>query len=129
MIQTYETLKKNTTVGYKLNNDKYYRRGKALDVILTDKGIDVNVEDIDTHYMYTVPYNELIIIKPLDDFDRECIMSIEEFMESVETGCITDYDGSGNYSDGEYRYGRVDFHPGFLKNTAKKYKYVCWYNK
>ena len=129
MIQPYETLKKNTIVGYKLNNDKYYRRGRALSAILTDKGIDVSIEDIDTHYMYTVPYNELMIIKLLNDFDRECLIPIEEFIEEVRTGYITDYDGSGNYSDGEYRYGRVDLHPGFLKNAAKKYKYVCWYNK
>ena len=129
MIRSYERLKKNTIVGYILNDDKYYRRGRALSVILTDDGIDVNIEDIDTHYMYTIPYNELILLKPLSDFDRKCIMPIEEFIESVETGCITDYDGNGNYSDGEYRYGSVDFHPGFLKNAAKKYKYVCWYNK
>lgn len=129
MIQPYETLKKNTIVGYKLSNDKYYRRGRALSVALTDKGIDVSVEDIDTHYMYTIPYNELIFLKPLNDFDRECMMSIEEFIELVEIGSITDYDGSGKYSDGEYRYDSVDFHPSFLKNAAKKYKYVCWYNK
>lgn len=129
MIQPYKTLKKNTIVGYKLNDDKYYRRGRALSVILTDNGIDVNIEDIDTHYMYTIPYDELILLKPLNDFDRECIMSIEEFIELVETGFITDYDGSGYYSDGEYRYGSVDFYLSFLKNAAKKYKYVCWYNK
>lgn len=129
MIHSYETLKKNTVVGYKLNDDKYYRRGRALSVTLTDKGIKVSIEDIDTHYMYTVPYNELIFLKPLNDLDRECIMPIEEFIELVETGFITDYDGSGNYSDGEYRYGYVDFYPSFLKNAAKKYKYVCWYNK
>ena len=129
MIQPYETLNKNSIVGYKLNEEKYYRRGRPLSVSLNEQDMTVYIEDIDTHYMYTIPYNELMILKPLDNFDRECLIPIEEFMEEVRTGCITDYDGSGNYSDGEYRYGRVDFHPGFLKNAAKKYKYVCWYNK
>lgn len=129
MIQPYETLNKNSIVGYKLNKEEYYRRGRPLSISLNEHCMIVYIEDMDTHYMYTIPYNELILLKPLDNFDRECLIPIEEFIEEVRTGYITDYDGSGNYSDGEYRYGRVDLHPGFIKNAAKKYKYVCWYNK
>lgn len=129
MRQLYEILNKNSIVGYKLNEGESYRRGRPLSVSLNEQGMTVYIEDIDTHYMYTIPYNKLILLKPLNNFDRECLIPIEEFMEEVRTGYITDYDGSGNYSDGEYRYGRIDFHPDFLKNEAKRYKYVCWYNK
>lgn len=121
------SLSKNDLVRYWKNKKEY--RGRAIGVELTEKGTLISVENIDTHQMDILDYERLEKLHKLTDFDRECMMSIEEFIDCVECGCITDWDGSGNYSDGEYRYESVDFYPDILRDMSKKYKYVCWYNK
>lgn len=123
----WDVLKKNDVVGYW--NGQKECRGRAIGVELTNEGTIVYIENLDTHMMDKKEYSLLTKLHKLDDFDRECMMPIKEFIIYVKNGSITDYDGSGYYSDGEYRYGYVDFHPGILKDKAKKYKYVCWYNK
>jgi len=129
MLKPYQTLKKNNVIGYKLDESINYNPGYPLQVQLTEDGIIVYVEDLNTHYMKVVPYNNIILITPLDDLDRECLMPIEEFIECVNCGGITDYDGSGNYSDGTYIYNSVGFWESELEEAKKHYKYVCWYNK
>lgn len=59
------------------------------------------------------------------------IMTIDEFIESVETGSLVSYDGSGELleKDGKKSGERVRFDVDWLKAQKDKYKYVCWYNK
>jgi len=129
MLKPFQTLKKNSLIGYSKKNTAYYCPGYALEVQLSDKGIMVYVEDVNTHSMQVVSYDDIIIIHPLTELDRECLMPIDEFIECVDCGGITDYDGSGKYSDGVYVYDNVDFWETQLQIAKKYYKYVCWYNK
>lgn len=59
------------------------------------------------------------------------IMTIDEFIESVETKSLVSYDGSGELldADGKKSGIRVKFDVDWLKEQKDKYKYVCWYNK
>lgn len=33
--------------------------------------------------------------KPMDDLAKECLMPMDEFIEDIRSGCITNYDGTG----------------------------------
>jgi len=124
---SWDNIKKSDVVMYKINNQEL--RGIALDVALTEEGTYLFVVNIDSNMLDAVPYMSVKLLRKLKDFDKENMMPINEFIECVESGCITDYDGTGYYSDGEYKYDYVCFDPSVLKEKAKKYQYICWYNK
>lgn len=52
------------------------------------------------------------------------------FQKLCEDGSIIDDDGTGYFHDGEKEtlISVFDANGNFRKSTAKKYKFVCWYN-
>lgn len=73
-------------------------------------------------------------MKSLEEIKNEMkfgsVMTIKEFADDVKHGCIIDYDGTGYYHDGneETKY-HVNFDYKSIMSKAKKYPYVCWYNR
>lgn len=76
----------------------------------------------------------------MDDSLKDCLMTTSEFLNYMESGSITDYDGVGDIHNG------IDFiTDGFETNIfdfvinkasemtkeefIEKYPYVAWYNK
>lgn len=59
------------------------------------------------------------------------VFDISEFARDVRHGYFTEYDGVGYFHDGEKETDENVFTDkgNFRKATAKKYKFVCWYNK
>lgn len=58
-------------------------------------------------------------------------MRTEEFLEDVKHGFLTEYDGIGYYVDKD-RYQsetQVSFDTKTIKEMAKTYPWVLWYNK
>ena len=126
-MMSWDNIKKDDVVMYKIDDQEF--RGIALDARLTEEGTFLFVVNADSNMVDEVSYMSVKLLRKLKDFDRENMMPINEFIEYVESGCIIDYDGTGYYSDGEYKYDYVCFDPSVLKEKAKKYKYVCWYKK
>ena len=71
------------------------------------------------------------IAAKLSEFDSECLMTIDEYLESVEDGLITDYDGYGVYiDDNGMRTMATDFDSDKIKAMKNLgIRFVCWYNK
>lgn len=62
------------------------------------------------------------------DIDRECMIPIDEFIDMVERGCITDYDGFGHPCNGKHVFDEyVKLNPDWLRKLPVPY--ICWYNK
>ena len=76
----------------------------------------------------------------LDEWEKECLMHTSEFLESVESGFFTPYDGCGRVHDGndfvtdEWKESIFTFIERKLEEMTvdefvKNYPYVAWYNK
>ena len=64
----------------------------------------------------------------MENIDIECKVPMEEFIEWVEHGSVTYYDGFGFLCDGEnvlQEYIKLD--PDWLRKQTVPF--VCWYNK
>ena len=61
------------------------------------------------------------------------LIPIKDWLDCIKHGLFIPYDGSGYFSDGEYRYGDSLYYPPFLNVfTAKPppwATHVAWYNK
>lgn len=58
------------------------------------------------------------------------VYTIEDFIDSVECGCFTSYDGNGYYWDEvENKENTVSLNVNELRRASKKYHYVIWYNR
>lgn len=60
------------------------------------------------------------------------VYTIDKFIELIELGTITDYDGYGYYSfDGEEELELVPLNSNKIYKTSaqKGYKYIIWYNR
>lgn len=57
-------------------------------------------------------------------------MTAEEFIRSVNNGCLIDYDGIGEYSDGK-QVSNIKVKPSAVKKNGldKRFSHVVWYNK
>ena len=57
-------------------------------------------------------------------------MTMEEWIDCVEGGGFIDYDGFGQYSDGESQYD-VWIYPSWVKQNRidKTFSHVVWYNR
>jgi hypothetical protein len=76
----------------------------------------------------------------MDDWEKECLMTSSEFIDGIESGLFTSYDGVGNVHDGN-GFITDGFEVSiftFIKDKAKsmsiedfieKYPYIAWYNK
>jgi len=76
----------------------------------------------------------------ISDWEKECLLPTSEFLDYVESGCITPYDGVGYIHDGtDFMIdGFEESIFTFIKDKVKimgiegfieKYPYVAWYNK
>lgn len=80
------------------------------------------------------------VLNEMDDWEKECLMTTSEFIDGIESGFFTSYDGVGNIHDGD-DFITDGFEVSiftFIKDKAKsmsiedfieKYPYVAWYNK
>jgi len=57
------------------------------------------------------------------------IFTLEEFMHLHELGFITSYDGRGYFHNGENETDISVWDETITLEEAKKYPYICWYNK
>ena len=62
------------------------------------------------------------------------VFTLEEFMEVVERGSITEYDGIGYFHDGEQEtalevFSPIWFNYDSVDEVIEKFPYVVWYNK
>ena len=53
------------------------------------------------------------------------LYTMKKFKNMVESDDISDYDGSGSYSDGVYEYHDIYT----VENLDESYSHVMWYNK
>ena len=69
-------------------------------------------------------------MRPFNELDRECLMTINEFKSNCRYGAFMDTDGVGYYatdkevsdikaSPNAFRYGII----------REDFTHVCWYNK
>ena len=76
----------------------------------------------------------------MDDWEKECLMPTSKFIDYVESGCFTPYDGVGKVHDGndfitdEFEGDIFTFIKDKTKNMSikefiEKYPYIAWYNK
>lgn len=76
----------------------------------------------------------------MEDWEKECLMPMSVFMEYVEIGFFTPYDGVGDIHDGNdfitngFEVSIFAFIEDKTKNMSvkefiEKYPYVAWYNK
>ena len=80
------------------------------------------------------------VLNEMDDWEKECLMTTSEFIDGIESGFFTSYDGVGSIHDGN-DFVTDGFEVSiftFIKDKAKsmsiedfieKYSYVAWYNK
>ncbi len=65
------------------------------------------------------------------------LMTIQEWIDNVKTGCFIDYDGNGNLvmraGDGDWLVGKPTIYPSDVTNLNLKFPewvtHVIWYNK
>ena len=78
----------------------------------------------------------------LEEWEKDCLMKTSDFIDDMESGFFTEYDGFGRIHDGnefvtdEYKISIFDFIIEKLvtigmdrEEFVKKYPYVAWYNK
>jgi hypothetical protein len=104
--------------------------GRLLDVTLTDEGIIYFVENLTNHTLDTTKN----IFKAHPVSDNEDRMTIDEYIEALREGYISDYDGSGDLGDESYRYASAptwtsESAVAQLKKVATYCPYVYWFNK
>lgn len=72
-------------------------------------------------------------MKTIKDIEKECegmVFKLEDFINYVKSGFITDYDGIGYFHDGEEEIdisGIFCCDENILKTYIEIYPYVCWY--
>lgn len=60
---------------------------------------------------------------------KASVFTRKEFEEYVEDGCFIPYDGIGYFHDGINRTNISVWDKNITSKDAKKYPYVCWYNR
>ena len=69
-------------------------------------------------------------MKPMDDLDKECLMTIKEFKSHCKYGGIMDSDGIGYYAT-DNEVSNIEASPRAFVNgiIRSDFTHVCWYNK
>ena len=76
----------------------------------------------------------------MDDWEKECLMTTSEFINSIESGFFTPYDGIGDIHNGNdfitdgfevsiFTYIKDKTKSMSIEDFIEKYPYVAWYNK
>ncbi|GEM_PF-2689358 len=63
---------------------------------------------------------------------KECegdVYTLRAFMEEIDNGIVSSYDGVGYFHDGKHRTNVKVWNNDLTWNDVKDYPYVCWYNK
>ena len=85
----------------------------------------------DNEILYTAKsMKETPEMRPFDDLDRKCLMTINEFKSHCISGCIMDSDGFGYYAT-DKEVSNIEASPrAFVKGIIREdFTHVCWYNK
>ena len=80
------------------------------------------------------------VLNEMDDWEKECLMTTSEFIDGIESGFFTSYDGVGDIHDGNdfitdgFEVSIFTFIEDKTKSMSiedfiEKYPYVAWYNK
>lgn len=83
----------------------------------------------DTVITMLIPF-EKIEKHQKDVLDKECLMTIEKFINYCECGAIIDNDGFGYYVKDNVEYD-LYASPRMVRNgfVRNEFTHVCWYNK
>lgn len=69
-------------------------------------------------------------MKLIDESDKDCIFTVQEFTEGVNAGGFTDYDGIGYFATETHRSNiLVECSIPFYNPDKSLYTHVVWYNK
>jgi hypothetical protein len=66
--------------------------------------------------------------EPIPDYGD--LMTLDNFIHTCKNGCFNDYDGFGNYSDGEI-LSDIEVSPSDILHGNIRYEWthVVWFNK
>ena len=69
-------------------------------------------------------------MRPFDELDRECLMTINEFKSNCRYGTFMDSDGVGYYAT-DKEVSNIEASPSaFVKGIIREdFTHICWYNK
>ena len=86
-------------------------------------------DDNDALYM-AKSMKETPEMRPFNELDRECLMTINEFKSNCRYGAFMDTDGSGYYAT-DKEVSNIEASPSaFVKGIIREdFTHVCWYNK
>ena len=85
----------------------------------------------DNEILYTAKsMKETPEMRPLNDLDRKCLMTINEFKSNCRYGAFMDSDGVGYYAT-DKEVSNIEASPSaFVKGIIREdFTHVCWYNK
>ena len=71
-----------------------------------------------------------VTLDDMEELDKECRMTMKDFIECAKSGCLCNSDGSGYYATST-QVSRIPISPSdIMANKYRKdFDYVCWYNK
>ena len=69
-------------------------------------------------------------MRPFNELDRECLMTINEFKSNCRCGTFMDSDGVGYYAT-DKEVSNIEASPSvFVKGIIREdFTHICWYNK
>ena len=69
-------------------------------------------------------------MRPFNELDRECLMTINEFKSNCRYGIFMDSDGVGYYAT-DKEVSNIETSPSaFVKGIIREdFTHICWYNK
>ena len=85
----------------------------------------------DNEILYTAKsMKETPEMRPLNDLDSKCLMTINEFKSHCIYGVFMDSDGVGYYAT-DKEVSNIEVYPSaFVKGIIREdFTHVCWYNK
>lgn len=70
-------------------------------------------------------------LEPIEDWERDCLMTVETFANSVKNGRFIDYDGFGELATETHKLGGEVIPSSFNleRAKAKGATHVVWYNR
>ena len=81
--------------------------------------------------MVTRWYSNKLQVRKIDDNTVGDLMTMEEFIDAVESRCLIDYDGFGYYATPDLETN-IMVKPSDLKRRemfTETYSHVVWYNR
>lgn len=88
---------------------------------LTQDGLTFCINDKVTGLCDFIPYN-IINFNSRKNTNGD-YFTFEQWLNDTESNCITDYDGSASFTDGDYVYSRYDLDPfNMSRDTVDIYK-------